>query len=268
MRAIIVLTVLTVSAASPAAAQTATVRVTAPAGADAFVAIGDSVAGRPGDAIAVPADRPVRVALVEAGAAWNPRRASVTVSVPVGDTLGVGLDLPVRVRIETLPAGASVALVLPDGTSRALGTAPLTADLAPGQAGTLVATLAGYREERAPLEASGATEPARPVTLFLAPDGLTADAPPVTLLTTERRDRRGAFLDAGIGALTLAAGAVAVVTKFRADRIDNRYRDPASAERGVESLRDEAQRLDRVSLVALGAMQLGVGAIALRLILR
>ena len=262
-RSLLVSAVLAAALAHAASAQTATVRVSAPDDAEAFVAVDGSVAGRPGEAIAIPADRPVRVALVEAGAVWNPRRATVTVSVSAGDTLGVGLALPVRVRVETLPGGAAVALVLPDGTARALGTAPLTADVDPGQTGTLVATLGGYREARMALAASD-----RPLTLVLAPDGLTADAPPVALLTTGRRDRRGALLDAGIGVLTLAAGAVAVVTKFRADRIDNRYRDPASAERGSEALRDEAQRLDRTSLVALGAMQLGVGAIALRLVLR
>ena len=251
-----------VALATSAAAQTAYVRVDAPDG-DAAVVVGGVAAGRVGDVLAVPADSAVAVALVEAGAQWNPRRAEVTVSVPAGDTLAVGLALPVRVRVETLPSRAAVALVQPDGTRQALGESPLVADLAPGASGTLVATLDGYGEARLALDASAAG----PVTLLLAPDGRSDGAPAVTVLSTTRPGRHR-LVDAGIGVLTLAAGAVAVATKFRADGLDNRYRDPASAERGSESLRSDAARLDRLSLVALGAMQVGVGALALRFVLR
>jgi hypothetical protein len=252
-------------AASPASAQTGYVRVDAPAGgALGLVVVDGAQAGRPGDVLAVPADSATTVALVEAGAAWNPRRAEVTVSVPAGDTLAVGLALPERYRVETLPLGARVRLDRPDGAAQLLGEAPLTVDLAPGTAGTLVATLDGYAEARLALDGRAGV----PVTLVLAPDGTAPGTVPVTVLTTERSGRGRALIDAAVGALTLGAGAFAVVTKFRADRIDDRYRDPASAERGSESLRAEAQRLDRFSLVALGAMQVGVGVLAVRLVLR
>ena len=256
-----------IALATSAVAQTAPtsyVRVDAPDG-DAAVVVGGVAAGRVGDVLAIPADSAVTVALVEAGAQWNPRRAEVTVSVPPNDTLAVGLALPVRVRVETLPSRAAVALVRPDGTRQALGASPLTADLAPGASGTLVATLAGYREARLALDASARRD--GPVTLLLAPDGSAEGAPAVTVLSTARPGRHR-LVDAGIGVLTLAAGAVAVAAKFRADGIDDRYRDPASAERGSEGLRADAARLDRLSLVALGAMQVGVGALALRFVLR
>ena len=254
--------------ASAAAAQPAYVRVDASASAaPGTVVVAGVKAGRPGDVLAISADSAVVVALVEAGPAWSPRRAEVTVSVPAGDTLAVGLALPVRYRVETLPLRASVALET-SGERRILGTAPLHVDLPMGTAGTLVATLDGYREARLAL-GGGAFDPSgAALTLVLAPDGSAPGTPPVTVLTTERRGRRTFLIDAGIGALTLAAGAAAVATKFRADRIDDRYRDPASSERGVETLRTDAERLDRVSLVALGAMQVGVGVLAFRLILR
>lgn len=252
--------------ASAAAAQPAYVRVDASASAaPGTVVVAGVASGRPGDVLAIPADSAVVVALVEVGPAWSPRRAEVTVSVPAGDTLAVGLALPVRYRVETLPLRASVALET-GGERRILGTAPIRVDLPVGTAGTLVATLDGYREARVALD--GADPSGAPLTLVLAPDGSAPGTPPVTVLTTARRGRRTFLVDAGIGALTLAAGAVAVATKFRADRLDNRYRDPASAERGVETLRDDAERLDRMSLVALGAMQVGVGALAFRLVLR
>ncbi|MEM0964322.1 MAG: prenyltransferase, partial [Bacteroidota bacterium] len=74
--------------------------------------------------------------------------------------------------------------------------------------------------------------------------------------------------DLGIGAAALAAGAVAVHFKFRADSVDDRYRSETSPERGDEALLDEALRLDRYSAAALGAMQVGVGVLALRFVLR
>ena len=251
--------------ASPSRAQVAHVRVDAPAG---VVVVSGTEVGGPGDVLTIPADSAVVVALVEAGAAWNPPRAEVTVSVPAGDTLAVGLALPVRVRVETLPLRAAVVLDRGDGTRQSLGEAPLTVDLAPGVTGTLVATLDGYREARLALDAATASRPGAPLLLVLTPDGSAPGTPPVTVLTTERRGNRAALLDAGIGALTLAAGAFAVVTKFRADGLDDRYRDPGSAERGSDTLRAEARRLDRLSLVGLGAMQVGVGALALRLVLK
>ena len=259
------LALLILFAAASAQAQTpdslAYVRVDARgSAAPGRVVIGDTDAGAPGDVLAVPAGRAVRVALVEAG--WNPRRAEVGVVVPRGDTLAVGLALPARVRVETLPLRARVSLETAGEAPRALGTAPLTVDVPAGTAGTLVARLDGYRDARAALAASGM------VTLVLAPEAGAEDAVPVTVLTTERRNGRRLLIDAGLGALTLAAGAVAVVTKFRADDVDDRYRDPQSAERGSDALRAEASRLDRVSTVALGTMQVGLGALALRFILR
>lgn len=262
------LALLCLVASSAVQAQTADsvayVRVSAGVSAAAGrVVVGGVDAGAPGDVLPVAAGRAVEVALVEAGAVWNPRRAQVGVLVPAGDTLAIGLSLPVRVRVETLPLRAQVALEAPGEAPRALGEAPVTLDVPAGTAGTLVARLDGYREARMALGA------ASPVTLVLVPEAGGAEGTlPATVLTTERRTGRRRLVDAGIGALTLAAGVVAVATKFRADDVDNRYRDPASAERGSPDLRAEASRLDRVALVALGAMQVGVGVLAVRFILR
>ena len=79
---------------------------------------------------------------------------------------------------------------------------------------------------------------------------------------------RQTWVDVGIGAAAVAAGAVAVHYKFRADRIDDRYRDPEDPGFADEALRQDALRLDRLSTVALVAMQVGVGALAIRFVLR
>ena len=256
------LLLLLVLAAPSASAQTAYVRVDASASAaPGAVVLDGTLAGDPGDVFAVPADTAVVVALVERGPDAAPRRAEVTVLIPAGDTLAVGLALPVRYRVETLPLRARVSLQT-DGGQRPLGVAPLTLDVPAGTGGTLVATLDGYRETRLALRPTDA-----PLTLILPPEGAAPGAIPVTVLTTETHHRR-LLVDAGIGALALAAGAVAVVTKFRADDLDDQYRDPRSAQRGSSDLRDRAARFDRISLAALGAMQVGVGVLAVRLVLR
>lgn len=222
----------------------------------------DSVrAGAPGAWIAVaPGVRAVRA--VDDADAWNPRLAERDVTVQAGDSVRVHLDLPQRVRVETLPIRAEVAVVQPDGTEAVLGTAPLSVDLAPGESLAIVARLGGYDTARATVS-SGAEAP---VVLLLRPHPETPDA--VAQLPTERSTRRRTLIDVGLGAAALAAGAVAVHYKFRADRVDARYRAEDSVDFGDEALRQEAIRLDRYSAVGLGAMQASLGVLALRFVFR
>ena len=238
----------------PAPVGSAWVRVEGEGGA---VVVDDEPAGAPGDWLAVaPGTR--TVALVDDLRDWNPRRASRALDLSAGDSVSVALALPLRTRVETLPIRALV--VRTDGGRRdTLGTAPLVLELAPGERATLAATLDGF-------DAAGATvEAGEPATLMLTPAAGTV--PDVALLPTERSTVRRTLIDVSLGAAALAAGAVAVHYKFRADAVDDRYRSD-TAERGNEALRQEALRLDRISAVALGAMQLGVGALALRFVLR
>ncbi len=95
------------------------------------------------------------------------------------------------------------------------------------------------------------------------------DAPlDVALLPTERSTARRTWLDIGIGAAAVGAGALAIYYKFEADNADDRYRDQLSPDRGDDSFRQEALRLDRLSAVALAGMQVGVGVLAIRFVLR
>lgn len=203
-----------------------------------------------------------QVAAFESVAAWDALRAETSVVLTAGDTLRVALPLPVRYRVETLPLGATVTLETA-GVTRALGAAPLSVDLPSGEAGTLTARLSGYADARAALDGDGGA-----VSLALRPAGLADGVVPIVLLPTERSRLPRTLIDIGIGALSLAAGAVAVHYKRRADAIDDRYRDPNSVERGSDALRQEAERLDLRSSVALGAMQAGVVVLGLRFVLR
>lgn len=247
---------LAVLAVGPAAAQSAHVRVEADAGE---VWVDDVRAGAVGTWIGVaPGTR--EIMLVGDGRAWDPLRASASVTLSAGDSLAVPLTLPGRLRVETLPIRAVVVRERA-GRADTLGTAPLVIETAPGEAITLVASLDGYDTVRQSVEAG-----AERVTLVLPlPANAVREA---ALLPTERSTVGRTLLDAGIATATLAAGALAVHYKFRADAIDDRYRTPDSPDFGNEDLRQDVLRLDRTSAIALGAMQVGVGVLALRFVLR
>ena len=242
---------------SSAVADRAWVRVQGDAGTVAV----DSVArGAVGDWIAVaPGTR--RLARVEDGV-WNPRRAETTVDVADGDSVTVALAWPLRVRVETMPIRATVVRTFADGRRETLGPAPLTVTLAPDESATLEVSREDYQTETVSVEAGRGS----PVTVLLAP--APGAQPDVALLPTERSTRRRTLVDVGIASATLAAGALAVHYKFRADAVDDRYRGEDPRDRGDESLRQEALRLDRVSAAALVGMQVGVGTLALRFVLR
>ena len=243
--------------ASGASAQDAAIRVETSA-PEARVLVDGAAAGAPGEVLPVASGERV-VALVEPG--WEGRRAETTVTVGAGDTLVVRLELPVRTRIESVPLRAEVALVRPDGRVEPLGPTPLVVDRLDGLEGVLTARLAGYVPAEVPAPEAGGR-----VTLVLRPEGVETAVP--VPLPTERRNPRRTAIDVGLAGLALAAGAVAVHYKFRADRADDAYREPGSLSRGDEALRDEALYYDRLSGVALGVSAGGLGVLAIRLAIR
>ena len=255
-RALLILSLLALSAS--ASAQPAWLYVEATEGT---VVVDDSSAGAAGEVLRVAAgERSVQ--LVDAVGAWNPRVDSARVVARAGDTLRVRLELPVRRRIESMPRGAAIALAQPDGSVRALGTAPLTFDLPASTLAEVVAEADGFETARQPV--GSASE----ITFVLVIEPGVRVPPEVQTFATRRASRRRTLIDLGIGAATIAAGAVAVYYKFEADDVDDQYRDPESLRRGDEALRQEALRLDRRSGIALGVMQAGVGVLALRFVLR
>ncbi|PAP77452.1 hypothetical protein [Rubrivirga marina] len=242
--------------AVPVAAQTAHVRVDAPEGE---VVVDGQREGEAGAWIGVaPGERVV--ALVDDLDAWNPRRAERAVTLADGDSVTVALALPLRLRVETLPIRAVVVRETASGRDT-LGVSPLTLETDGAAPIVLVASLDGYESVRQTVEPD-----AQAVTLVLPLGDDTV--PEAALLPTQRSTLRRTLVDFGIGAASLAAGAVAVHYKFRADAVDDRYRTEGTADFGDEALRSEALRLDRYSAVALGAMQVGIGALALRFVLR
>lgn len=201
------------------------------------------------------------VRLVPSGQPFDGPSASV--ELPPGDSVEVDIDLPVRTRVESLPLRARLSLVATDGTEQLLGTAPLDVDRPRGERATLVARLDDYAETRATLDGQAT------LTLVLPP-GPGVLPPEATVLPTDTRSRARRRLAADVSLIGLAVGAAAfaVDAKFRADRLDDRYRDPTGPDFGDEALRERTVRLDTRSLVGLAAMQASLGVFALRLVLR
>ncbi|MEO0741451.1 MAG: hypothetical protein AAF089_07655 [Bacteroidota bacterium] len=200
------------------------------------------------------------LALVGEPDTWDARRASATVHVSAGATVVAKLDLPVRYRITSVPYGATVVHEAPDGTQTQLGATPLSIDRPVQLGGTLRLSKDGYASQQL-TPGSGFTNEQ---SVLLRPLRSEDGAEVIGLM--EARPSR--WIDVAAGALALAGGATAVYFKLRADDVDDRYRNLGSPERGDPALRDEAQRLDTYSAVGLGAMQVGLGVIAVRLVLR
>lgn len=260
MRALLLSVLFVLSGA--VAAQTATLHV-ATETPSALVVVDGSILGPASESPFEIAVGTHTIALVEPTGAWEGRRAETSVTAAQADTLTVDLDLPVRTRIESLPLHASVVLVHPDGTEEALGQTPLVVDRADGLSGQLRARLDGHEEAMMLAPEEGGR-----VSFVLRPEDLAVGETFTHSLPTHRSNPRRVVLDVGLGALAVAAGAVAVHYKFRADAADADYREVGSLNRGDESFLDEARRLDTYSGVALGVSTASLGILALRLAIR
>ncbi|MEM1041974.1 MAG: hypothetical protein AAGI91_05030 [Bacteroidota bacterium] len=199
-----------------------------------------------------------RLVLREATAAsWQPRSAEAEVEVRAGETTRVRLDVPLRYRVESFPFGAAVVLEQEDGTTERLGETPLDLFADEPLGGTLVVRKTGYTEVRqVPGDALDNTYSVvlRPITLA------EAGAGEVTLAESRRPNY---WIDAAALGLALGAGALAAHFKFKGDREFDEY-----ARSGDPALREDFERFDTYSAVALGAMQVGIGVFAIRLVLR
>ena len=193
---------------------------------------------------------------------WGASFETDTVVVDPGDTLHHTLNLPYSYRIETIPTGASLLIATVKGDS-VLGTTPLLIKRSVPLEDTLVARTWGFFEARVlPGKALQNRH-----TLMLRPLEDRAHAEFQGNWRPSRREP-ALWIDLAAASLALAAAGVAIHYKFEADAIDDRYRSPNSPERGDPRLKREAEHLDRYALAGLGAMQVGLGIVAVRFLLR
>lgn len=190
------------------------------------------------------------------GNTWTIAPVAVPLTASAGDTLELRLPFPHHYQIETIPFGASVMLETLDGRT-SLGETPVL-----------------YKSQRVPdglfiVERRGSM----PVSLTPGQEVwnryvLTLD--PVRIEEVQSAEvawrppqRRHVWIDYTAAAVAVAAGVVSIHYKFKADRINDRY-----LKSGDPDLRPRIEDLDTRAGVALGVMQVGVGVLALRFILK
>ena len=188
------------------------------------------------------------------GTAWSIRPIRQPLAAQPGDTLDVRLHFPYHYQVESVPFGATVRLE--DG-QEILGETPLLYRSEQPLNRRLVVEEEGYLPEE--------IEPGRDLwnryVLTLEPVAPEAQRSAEVDWSPPKKRRR--WIDVSAGALALGAGVLAVHYKFKADRRDDRYR-----ETGDPELRESVEFYDRRAAVALGAMQVGVGVLAVRFVLR
>lgn len=167
-----------------------------------------------------------------------------------GDTVIVKLDFPITYRIDTVPYGATV---FREDEDRMLGETPLVFSTDAVLRAALVLEKSGYATERI----MPGTEVVNQHTVSLRPledDISRSDA------EEWNPSPGGRWLTYSAVALIAAGGALAVHFKFEADDKYEEYLETADAE-----TKAEVDRFDRMSYVALGGLQVGLGILVYRL---
>ena len=188
--------------------------------------------------------------------AWQVRQARAEVVVRSGETTAVRLDVPYRYRVESFPYGATVSLVGAAG-EEVLGETPLDLQTEAPLDGDLVVAIPGHGSARQP----AGTAADNRYSFVLKP--LTGEDERTAGVGWDEADRPNVWIDVAAVGLALTAGAVSVYYKFKGDDLYDVY-----ARSGDPTLRPEFERYDTYSAVALGAMQVGIGVFAIRLVLR
>ncbi|MEP0545836.1 MAG: PEGA domain-containing protein [Rhodothermales bacterium] len=189
--------------------------------------------------------------------AWQRRTAEASVEVRAGETVTVRLDVPYRYRVESFPYGATVTLEREE-EAQVLGETPLDLSVERPLDGVLVVRKPGYATaEQTPGEAAD-----NRYSLVLRPLDFAAETTGEVGL--QERRKPNTWIDVAAVSLALGAGAVAVYYKFKGD---DEY-DAYARSGGDPALRNDFERYDTYSAIALGAMQVGIGVFAIRLVLR
>jgi hypothetical protein len=187
------------------------------------------------------------------GDVWSMAPAAAPLDFHEADTLHMRIDFPYRYAFKTDPYGALVLLETPDGRA-VLGSTPLLHTAPDPLRGMILFQKEGYELKRvAPGEAIWNRHEAELVPLEVA--AIRGDE--------WVRRPRGRWLNIALGGAALASGVLAVHFKMKADARYDLY-----AENGDPRLRGAFERYDRRAVAALGAMQVGVGVLAIRLVLQ
>lgn len=187
--------------------------------------------------------------------AWSIEPIRVELSGSEEDTIRVDAVFPWHYKFESVPLNVTV-IHEDEGRSLRLGVAPLLHISDEPLAGAFVFEKEGYHSIERPVQSQLWNR----YLVELEPDSeALRSAPELALRRDDRRGRR--WIDVASVTAAVAAGALAVHYRTKAD---NRYE--TWQETGDPALKNEIQRLDVYSGVALGTMQVGLGIFAFRLV--
>jgi len=168
-----------------------------------------------------------------------------------GDTVSVTLDFPITYRIDSVPFGAAV---FREDDDRALGETPVIFSTDEVLRAAIILEKSGYATERI----IPGTEVINQHTVSLRPlEGQIARSDAEEWSPGSRSSKWLTYSAVG---LIVAGGALAVHFKFEADDKYQEYLVTADSE-----TKHEVDRLDRLSYVALGGVQVGLGILVYRL---
>lgn len=185
---------------------------------------------------------------------WSITPLMVPLAPAARDTLRLRMDFPFHHRLDTHPFGAQVFLI--NGPVRtSLGNTPMVHVTSHVSPGIFAIELEGYESVRLTPRAQIWNR----YEVSLVP--LAEDIGSAQIWNAPKRRR--SWIDYAAATLGVAAGVAAVHYKFKADRLDDRYK-----EFGDPTLRPRIARLDDYSGIALGVMQLNLGVLAIRFALR
>lgn len=190
------------------------------------------------------------------GDAWSIAPVEAALDAAPGDTLAVPLPFPYHYQIETIPFGATAVLEHLDGRID-LGKTPVLYKAPDVLEGRFIIEHQGYLSE----ELTPGNEVWNRYLVTLQPlrvgEVVSAEQawrPP---------PKRHRWIDYTAGAIAVIAGAVSIHHKFKADRLNDQYQQT-----GDPVLRPRINTLDTRAAVSLGVMQVGLGVLALRFILK
>lgn len=207
--------------------------------------------------LAIPAGEVTLALVPPTSSSWLLVRPDTTLLLVAGDTVSVELTYDYVYRIESTPFGAFVREEGPNGPIT-LGETPLVFRRKHPVRSVLRVEKQGFQPERILPEPNVVNQYA--VSLKPQVEQVESIEPVAWRLRPSRKQR---WINLTIAGATVAAGAVAVHYKMKADRLYDRYEDTTDPE-----LRPNIKRYDTYSAIALGGMQVGVGVFALRLVLR
>lgn len=197
-----------------------------------------------------PGEHRLGVTPAEVGS-WVLSPPETSISARPGDTLEITLNFPYTYRIDSTPFGAAVYR---EDEDRELGETPLVFSTETALRAALILEKQGYATERIVPGMAVINQHAvslRPLEGEEVASEAVEWSPPAA---------RHKWLTYSAVGLIVAGGALAVHFKFAADDRYEEYLRTADRE-----TKAEVDRLDRLSYVALGGLQVGVGILVYRL---